>query len=176
MLRLPDSPRVRRRLLYGASGVATLAVVAILTVVIGNAAGPKQVPLRPGAPQVYHGPKKVPATAAEKRAAEHTLDVFVHSAVIRRNLAASWPLASPEMRKGTSHADWLAGNLPVVPYPAGQFRAASFTLTGSFKGFLDYDVLVVPKKPGGEQRVYSCELADVGGQWLVDYCYPRTSF
>lgn len=176
MVRLPQSPRIRRRLLYAAIGASALGVFAVLAVVIGNVSGPKQAPLRAGAPEVYRGPKSVPATAAEKRAAEHTLDVFVRSAVIRRNLAASWPLASPEMRKGTSHADWLAGNLPVVPYPASQFRAASFTLKGSYKGLLDYDVLVVPKRAGGEQRVYSCELADVGGRWLVDYCYPRTSF
>jgi hypothetical protein len=175
MVRLPDSPRLRRRLLYAAAAAATLGVLAILAVVIGNAAGPKQAPLRPGAPQVYHRPKPVPATAAEKRAAEHTLDVFVRSAVIRRNLAASWPLASPTMREGTSHADWLAGDLPVVPYPAGDFRTASFTLTGSYKGVLDYDVLVVPKKPSGDHRVYSCELESLHGQWLVDFCYPRTT-
>lgn len=173
MLRLPESPRTRRRLLYTCAVVAVLAVLALLQALIGNSTGPPTTKPRSGRAQIVRSPKSVPATAAEKTAAEHTLDVFVPSAFIRRNLARSWPLATRHMRIGTSHADWLRGNLPVVPYPAGQYRTASYTLRYSYRGVLGYDVLVLPKKPLGMQQVYACELHEVGGRWLVDYCVPR---
>ena len=128
--------------------------------------------------QVFQVPKTIEATPEQKAAARATLDRFVRSALIRRNLADSWPLATPHMKLGVSHADWLAGNLPVVPYPAWAFRTAGYTLKGQYRGVLDYDVLVLPKEtkaaqenPG--QQVYSCELDELHGTWLVDSCYPR---
>jgi hypothetical protein len=97
--------------------------------------------------------------------------------VIRRDLAASWPLATAHMKVGTSRADWLAGNLPVVPYPSSAFRTAGLTLKYQYKGILGYDVLVLPKETKAAlragQQVYVCELHDVRGSWLVDACYPR---
>jgi hypothetical protein len=171
--RLPESPRQRRRLIYASTVVAVAAVLAILQAAIGNNNGPKLTKARPGTPKILRSPKTVTATLAERAAAEHTLSVFVRSAFIRRNLAESWPLATPHMKVGTSHADWLRGDLPVVPYPAAQYRTASFRLTYSYGGVLGYDVLVLPKQVDGQQQVYSCELHDVHGSWLVDYCYPR---
>jgi hypothetical protein len=170
---LPESPRARRRLAYAAAAVAVVLVAVGAQLVIGSTKGPPQTTVRPGKATVIHEPKRVPATAAERAAAERTLSVFVPSAFIRRNLARSWPLATPHMKLGTSRSDWLHGNLPVVPYPAAQYRTASFTLRYSYRGVLGYDVLVLPKKVDGLQEVYSCELHDVHGRWLVDFCYPR---
>lgn len=173
MLRLPESPRTRRRLLYASFVLAVLIVLALLQALIGNSTGPPTTKPRPGHAQVYQAPRTVPATAAEQAAAERTLGVFVPSAFIRRDLARSWPLATRHMRIGTSRSEWLRGNLPVVPYPADQYRTSSFTLRYSYRGVLGYDVLVLPKKPLGMQQVYSCELHEAGGRWLVDYCIPR---
>jgi hypothetical protein len=81
------------------------------------------------------------------------------------------------MRIGTTRAQWLAGDLPVVPYPAKAFRTFGLTLKYSYRGVLGYDVLVLPNatKAGDQagQQVYACELHDVRGRWLVDFCYPR---
>jgi hypothetical protein len=38
---------------------------------------------------------------------------------------------------------------------------------------LGYDVLVLPKDADGPQQVYTCELHELAGRWLVDFCYPR---
>jgi hypothetical protein len=126
---------------------------------------------------VVRVPKTVEQTPLAKAAAEATLGTFVRSAVIRRHLEASWPLATPHMKLGTSHADWLAGNLPVVPYPAAAFRTLGLTLKYSYKRVLGYDVLVLPKRTkagdAAGQQVYECELHDLHGRWLVDFCYPR---
>lgn len=170
---LPQSPRKRRRLGYLALALLAVLAAVVAQLAIGTSHGPPNLKTRPGAPQVVREPKHVRATAFDRAAAERTLATFVPSAFLRRNLARSWPLATPHMRVGTSHADWLAGNLPVVPYPAAQYRTASFTLKYSYRDVLGYDVLVLPKRVGGLQEVYACELHRVHGAWLVDYCVPR---
>src|SRR5437764_15105284 len=110
------------RLLWGSIGGATVLVVAALIVFFPNTGHSTQTPIDESkAPTRFHVPKTVHATAAEKAAALHTLGEFVHSAFIRQNLAASWPLATQHMKLGTSRREWLAGDLPVVPYPADAF-------------------------------------------------------
>ena len=173
---LPQSPRKRRRLLRLAIVAAALAVVGILLAFFRNTGTSTETPLSNTPATVVRPPKEVPATGAERRAAERSLDVFVHSAILRSHLAASWPLASPKMLVDTTRAQWLRGELPVPPYPRADFKTASWRLVGSYPRLLDYDVLVLPKRAKGEQRVYSCELREYGRRWLVDYCYPRTSF
>ena len=178
MIRLPDSHRLRVRLLWGSiAGLAGLVVVSLI-VFVPNTGHTYATPINPhGTAKVYHPPKTVKATAEQTAAALSTLSRFVHSAFIRRDLASSWPLATRQMKTSTSHADWLNGNLPVVPYPAAAFRTAGYTLRYSYRGILGYDVLVLPKETrlGREagQQVYACELHQIHGSWLVDSCYPR---
>jgi hypothetical protein len=178
VLRLPASHRARMRLLRRSIAAAVVLIVALLLVFFRNTGHSTATPINEHAKAwVYHPPKAVKATVEQKAAAVSTLARFVRSAVIRRDLAASWPLATAHMKDGTSRADWLSGNLPVVPYPAATFRTAGFTLKYQFQGILGYDVLVLPKETkAGQlagQQVYACELHDVRGSWLVDQCYPR---
>ena len=166
------------RLLWGSIAGAVVLGIAALIVFLPNTGHSTQTPIDESkAAMRYHVPKTVRATAEEKAAALRTLTAFVHTAFIRRGLARSWTLATPHMKKGTSRSDWLAGNLPVVPYPADAFRAFGATLKYQYKGVLGYDVLVLPKENAASrdagQQVYACELHDVHGTWLVDFCYPR---
>jgi hypothetical protein len=166
------------RLLWGSSAGAAVLLVAGLIVFLPNTGHSTATPIDESkAPKQYHAPKTVAATPAERAAAQRTLSTFVRSAFIRRNLAASWPLATPHMKQGTTRSEWLAGNLPVVPYPADALRSFGATLKYQYKGVLGYDVLVIPTQDaaGREagQQVYACELHDVHGSWLVDFCYPR---
>jgi hypothetical protein len=173
LLRLPESPRARKRL-YRRSALAGALVVALVMVVFfRNTGTPLDSPIVGKRPIVLRSPKSVPASPAARAAAERTLDRFVRTAVIRRNPLQAWDLVTPRLRAGTTQAQWRAGLLPVVPYPAEQFRSEGATLKYSYRGILGYDVLVVPKTLRGEQRVYACELDKVHGHWLVDWCYPR---
>ncbi len=178
MIGLPKSHRKRVRLAWASVAAVVVLTVAGTIVFVPNTGHSTYTPINEHQrAQVYRLPKTVEATPAQKAAAVATLDRFTRSAIIRRSLADSWPLATPHMKVGVSHADWLAGNLPVVPYPASAFRTAGFTLKGQFKGVLDYDVLVLPKETKAAQlagqQVYSCELHELHGAWLVDSCYPR---
>ena len=152
--------------------------VAALIVFDRNSGHTTATPIDESKPAVVvRAPKTVEQTPEARAAAEGTLGTFVRSAIIRRNLEASWPLATPHMKLGTSHTDWLAGNLPVVPYPAVAFRTFGLTMKYSYRGVLGFDVLVLPneKKAGtaAGQQVYECELHDLHGRWLVEFCYPR---
>jgi hypothetical protein len=175
---LPASHRARVRLLRRSIVGAVVLTVALLIVFVRNTGHSTATPVNEnGHAQVYRAPKTVEATAAQKAAAISTLSRFVRTAVIRRDLAASWPLATAHLKSGTTRAEWLSGNLAVVPYPADGFRTAGFTLKYQYKGILGYDALLLPNttKAGrlAGQQVYACELHDVHGKWLVDECYPR---
>ena len=178
MIGLPASHRARVRLLRRSIVAVVVLVVAFLIAFVRNTGHSTATPINEhGHARVYHPPKIVKATAEQEAAAISTLTRFVRSAVIRRNLASSWPLATAHMKTGTSHADWLSGNLPVVPYPADGFRTVGFTLTYQYQGILGFDALLLPNETKAGQLagqvVYACELHDVRGSWLVDECYPR---
>jgi hypothetical protein len=175
---LPASHRARVRLLRRSIVTFVVLGVALLIVFVRNTGHSTATPINEhGQAKVYHEPKTVRATAEEKAAAISTLSRFVRSAVIRRNLASSWALATAHMKEGTSRADWLSGNLPVVPYPADGFRTVGFTLTYQYKRILGFDALLLPNgtKAGQDagQQVYACEVHELRGSWLVDECYPR---
>jgi len=166
------------RLAWGSTGSAAVRGIAALIVFVPNTGHTTSTPIDPTRPaERFVVPKTVPATAAERAAAERTLARFVPSAMTRRRLAVSWPLATRHMRTGTSRAEWLAGDLPVVPYPADAYRTFGVTLKYQYKDILCYDVLVLPRENAAGahagQQVYACELHDVRGHWLVDFCYPR---
>lgn len=178
VLRLPTSHRARVRLLRRSIIAVVLLGIAALIVFDRNSGHSTATAIDESKPAVVvHIPKTVRQTPQARAAAEATLGTFVRSAVIRRNLEQSWPLATPHMKVGTSHSDWLAGNLPVVPYPSAAYRTFGLTLKYSYKGILGYDVLVLPNStPAGTsagQQIYECELHDLHGSWLVDFCYPR---
>jgi hypothetical protein len=166
------------RLLRGSIAAAVVTVVALLIVFDRNSGHSTATPIDLSKPAVVvRTPKAVGQTPRARAAAETTLGAFVRSAFIRRDLASSWRLATAHMKIGTSHANWLAGDLPVVPYPATAFRAFGLTLKYSYEHVLGYDVLVLPKETtagaAAGQQVYACELHEVRGSWLVDFCYPR---
>jgi hypothetical protein len=49
---------------------------------------------------------------------------FIRTAVLREHLGRSWPLLAPSYRHGFTRAQWLTGNIPVVPFPAKSFAQA----------------------------------------------------
>src|SRR6478752_5555644 len=123
MALLPSSHRARVRLAWGSVGAAAVLTVVLLIAFVPNTGHTLSTPIdSTKQAQVFHVPKTVVATPQEKAAALATLGVFVPSAFTRQHLDRSWPLATAHMKIGTSHADWLAGDLPIVPYSAAGFR------------------------------------------------------
>jgi hypothetical protein len=174
-LAILESPRRRRRL--ARVGLLLVALGAAVGIVVWNpgAIDPaKDGPLTPG-PEPEAAPEKaVRITPAIRREIGRTVDRFVATAVVRRNLDAAWELASPVMREGVTRREWQRGDLPVLPYPQRAIADVGWEVGYSFDRTVGIDVMVVPKQGSGESvLVYGAELTRSGKRWLVDSWIPR---
>lgn len=97
---------------------------------------------------------------------------FVDTAVARKNLARAWELAAPELKRGTTRREWLAGTMRVVPYPVQQ-ASVSLRVGSSFTDVAQLKVAFVPK-PGAkaDPQTFLLDLRNVGGSWLVSAWQP----
>jgi hypothetical protein len=135
--------------------------------------------LQPGAPQVYKPPKPIRLTPSARRQLDATIDEFVRTAVLRRDLRRSWELASPALRIGVTRRQWLAGDLPVYPYPADPSRTA-WDLDYADDEEIALNVTLVARKGEREApEVFGASLSPAGRgaarHWLVGSWYPRGS-
>jgi hypothetical protein len=95
---------------------------------------------------------------------------FVQDAVLRRNPARAYEEVTPELRHGTTRADWRSGNIPVVPFPGKQVDVAPFAVKTSVRGRA---VLVVELSgPGTKPTAFRIGLQRRGRRWLVDGWTP----
>jgi len=107
------------------------------------------------------------------------IETFIGTAVARKDLASSWPVVSPGLRRGYTQKSWASGaDLPVVPYPGVDTKHIEY--------FLDYastkEILIevgLAGKRGVSTRPVTFQLGLVPGAkgsahpWLVDYWMPR---
>lgn len=175
---LPSSPKARRRLFWKSLAAVVLLGVGLLIAFDSNSGHSLQTPIDSTArARVVTQPKTVHVSDADRRDAETRLMAFARSAILRTHLAVSWPLADAAMRSGMTEEQWLAGTLPVVPYPPAAVRSIGLRLLHSYRDDLGYEVLFVARDtPAGKRagtQAYSCEVHRVSGRWLIDSCYPR---
>ena len=178
------SPRRRRRL--ARLGVALAVVAAVAGIVVwnpGSVDAPEQRPLersaptlaRPGSPPEY---TPLSITGETRQEIDATVDRFVASAVVRRDLDSAWELASPEMRAGVSRSEWDRGELPVVPFPPDAIAAVDWQLGYVDRDAVIVDVMIQPTRQSGERvQVYSAQLSRDADddQWLVDSWIPAAT-
>jgi hypothetical protein len=177
-----SSPRRRRRLAWAST--ALIPIAAAVGLVLWN---PGQVePLRhenespPGPEPRQAVEQPLPVTPAIRREIGATVESFVRTAVVRRDLDRAWTLASPVMREGVSRRDWRRGDLPVLPYPERALEHVDWSVASSFDRTVVVDVMVMPKEGSGESvLVYEAALTDHGRsgdrRWLVDTWIPRAT-
>src|SRR5207247_1460982 len=67
-------------------------------------------------------------------------------AVARRDAATAYDVVTPAMRRGTTRAQWAAGNVPVYPYPAARQRVQIAWVWASYRNQVDFDVVLLPRK------------------------------
>lgn len=175
-MRLFSSPRMRRRLgVLGVLGVVALGIWA------WQAAEPppkkvEDAPTEPGAPQVVGREREVPLRRDDKREINRVLAAFIPAAVERKDPLTAYHLATPEMRKSASLAEWKRGDIPVYPYPASERR--SWTLNFSYPGQVNFDLFMQPKKNADVGPIaFTVEMRrGKGRHWLVDSFFPTAMF
>jgi hypothetical protein len=96
------------------------------------------------------------------------------STLRRENLAGSWKLAAEELRGPVTRRQWLAGELPIPPYPVRSLASTRFKVISSGPDKVLLQLLVLP--PVGDKQVepirYDMTLEKTGGSWLVSYLTP----
>jgi hypothetical protein len=171
---LISSPRRRRRLAWGAGLGSLLAGLIALGVLWPNTAQEVPQVREPGRVQVYQPPKTVKLTTQSRAKALATAANFVKTAVARRNVDLSWPLASASLRQGFTRSEWRKGEIPVVPYPVAQ---AKWKLDYTYADAVGLQVLVYPVA-GSTMRpnLFLMELKPAGDpahrRWVVDSWTP----
>ena len=117
-----------------------------------------------------------PLPQAERQAINHTLDLFVNSAVKRHDVAASWNLVTPEMRAGVSRSAWDKGNLPVSPYPAGGTSFHDWTIDSASATEVDFELMIPSEKSKSDSIQFNGTMRKQQGRWLVDSFNPSATF
>ncbi len=96
------------------------------------------------------------------------------STLRRENLAGSWKLATPELRGPVTRKQWLAGELPIPPYPVRSLASTRFKVISAKPDKVLLQLFVLP--PVGNKQVepirYDMTLEKRGGRWLVSYLVP----
>src|SRR5581483_287818 len=125
------------------------------------------------------GAPAAPLTSADKQAIGAVVDTFIKDAVRRDDLAASWRLAGPNLRGGTTRKAWTDGSGVTVPY----FPAAGDDFTHAWTGHLtqpghaELTVILHPKDGSGyDQTAATVDLKKIRGRWLVDLFYAAATF
>ncbi len=173
----PASPRKRRRLIFLAALAVTAAVIAGIVVLIPSKGPPNPAPkANEGAAQVAaHVP--VAITAADRRAIDHTLDLFVPAGVGRKNMDLAWSLAGPELKAGSTLAEWRAGSSPVPRYPVKVEPFHDWSTLDNGKSYVDFTLLVHPR-PGVKVGAWTFagQMVKRDGRWLVNRLYTIAIF
>jgi hypothetical protein len=130
--------------------------------------------VEPGKVQVYHEPKTIKLTRTSRAQALATAANFVKTAVARRNVDRSWPLASPGLKAGFTRKEWSGGEIPVVPYPVAE---AKWKLDYTYADAVGLQVLLFPEAGSGTRpNLFLMELKPAGDpahrRWVVDSWTP----
>ena len=123
-------------------------------------------------------PKSVPLSQSARVVARE----FVVTAVARRNLAAAWTISGPNVRGGLTHAEWMTGNIPVIPYPVASLQyGAPFKIDYSFANQALIEVALLPTPSTKiKPQIFDLLLRKVRGadgtsHWVVDSWVPHGS-
>ena len=168
------SPRFRRRLFKAGLLAAVVGAGALVSVFYWNTATIVETPLH-GRADLYVPPIPIKMAAAERREVIATAARFVETAVKRDHAERAYDLVGPNLRNGTTLANWRTGDIPVVPYPVD---AARWQFDYSYTDEIGLQVAVFPA--AGETlrpMVFNLSLRAFGTgakrRWLVDSWSPR---
>src|SRR5262245_48161387 len=165
------SRRSRGRLL--SAGIGILIAIPLVYLAVhystsgspGNATGPYV------SDSSYNEPKHAPFTAEKRRAVSAVLAKFIDGAVSRHDLAHTWDLAGPGLRRDGSYGEWRRVEIPVVPFTASKLGSGSWSRVNyAYKNRCGLELLMFPAQRSGQLATVETELVHGhDGRWRVDY-------
>jgi hypothetical protein len=171
-MRLPTSPRARRRLLWSGSALGLVAVGLAIALLIPSKNAGNPTPTGPPVPAQLAVNTKQHLALSDRHAIDRLLDRFFPAAVARKNTSMAWALAGPEMRSASSLAQFHKGALPVPRYPANEANYHHWRAIDVEKNSVVLNILVHPRDPKKlGQWVFSAEVVKDHGRWLVNHIY-----
>ena len=169
------SSRFARFLLYAASALTLAALAGACS---SSGPGDEAAPAPPPAPPAatVNESEKFGRAIVPPPEALQTARRFVQTAVLRTDLDTAWNLTAPELRNGYTHDEWLAGSIPVVPFPESAFDRALYQVVESYERDIWLEVHVVPLPESDvKPAAFYMHLKPDGKRWLVSYWAPRGS-
>lgn len=172
MIRLPDSPRARRRLLGLGGALALLATGVAVALLLPNKGPSNAEPTGKPVPAQLAVNTHRKLAAADRRAIDRLLDRFFPAAVAGEDPGSAWALAGPELRAGTSRDEFSQGTSPVPRYPANEPNYHHWRAIDVERGAVVLNILVHPKDPKKlGSWVFSVQVVKSGRRWLVNRIY-----
>jgi hypothetical protein len=170
---LPDSPRMRRRMFWIGLPVIVAGVVAAVVVSIPNTTPGSGKPTKDEGPAQLVKNTTVPLTRADRLAIDGLLAKFVPAAVERKDATLAWTLAGPELKAGSSLAEWKKGASPVPAFPVKEKTFTGWPTIDVERGQVTLSLLVHPVKGKESLGDYTFAVQTIRshGRWLVNRLY-----
>jgi hypothetical protein len=176
--RFLGSPRAQRRILIGSAAIFAAGVIAFVSMVLLRGTSNAFVGTISNKPAtLVKKEKKVPPSPAAFKVAR----TFLETAVLRKNIDASYNLVHVDLKGRMTRKQWDTGNIPVVDYPANNAKTAAFQVDFSYQTEMLLEVNLVAKR-GSPSTVrpnldFFLGLKRAGGKangrWLVNYWEPH---
>jgi hypothetical protein len=167
-----NSPKNQKRILIGSVLVFVIGAAAFISIVVLRGTGNAFTsPISTNPAQLVKQDKKAPVSPEALRVARH----FIETAVLRKNVDASWNLVGVDLKGRMTRKQWDTGNIPVIDYPAKNAANASFVIDYSYKTSMLAEVDLVAK-PGSGVRPhlpFFVGMKKIKGHWLVSYWEPH---
>jgi hypothetical protein len=106
-----------------------------------------------------------------------TVKKFVMTAVVRKNVDASWNITTPGMHQGMSKKQWATGNIPPQPFPVYRFGQSSFHVKAKTPNEVAVRIgIMATPKSGLHATTFDIGVHKFGTgkhvHWKVDYWMP----
>jgi hypothetical protein len=174
-----SSPRFRRRAGWVVGIAGGAAIVAIVSIAIGNTGHSNATKIDYSKPAwVYHAPAHMELTKDERLTLFKTASFFVQTAVARKHLDDAWALLGPEMRAGQTRKSWDTGFNNVIPFAADGIQ--SWDVLYSYQGDVAIDLSLFHRGKSADNwsgKTFTIELKrnldQPKSKWLVVSWVPK---
>lgn len=170
-----SSYRFRRRLLWSAALVGTVAVGVTVSILFWNTGPLREETFSGGRADIYVPPKVAKLSASDRAEIVGIARRFMTTAVTRKDPGKAFELAGPSLRTGTTKAHWETGEIPVVLYPVD---AARWRFDYTYADEVGLEVYAWPEPDAGlRPMLFMVSMVAVGKgerrHWVVDGFTPR---